>query len=170
VTTTAAAPSPGSLLLWEIATDGSGITATVDCRRFIGPEAHRFSFRLGSTLVGDAVSAHDVNHAGADLYLDPERSVTVALDDFGSSAASGETRLDVQTSAAGGAWASGSIYAGDDDMPDVAWDATDPVVTEGYPDVLVIPRGARIRARVDGIPTGGTAPSGATVVVEGYSR
>jgi hypothetical protein len=168
VTTTAAVPTPGALLLWEAVTDGSAITSIVDRRRFIGPEPVRFSLRLGSTLAADAVSGPEVNNTGADLYLDPERSITVALDDLGSSAASGETRIDLQTSAAGAAWA--SLYAGDNDMPDLAWDGTDPVVTEGFPDVLVIAKGARFRARVDAIPSGGTAPSGAVVVVEGYQR
>lgn len=164
-TTSAAPATVRDLLLYEVVTDGSGVTSVVDRRPFIGPRAARLAMRFGATLAVSNVSTVEVAADARDLLLDPERPLALALD--GAGATSGSTRVDVKYSVAGASYV--SIFPDTGSMPSIAYNAADPVVARACrPTVCRIPAGARLQSVVSAVP--GTAPTGATVVVLGWTR
>lgn len=159
------APRPRSLPLYEVDTVGGVVTAVHDLRGFVGAAPTPITLRLGAVLAEDLVSPVALVTGNRPLLLDPEFAAAVALDDTGDTLTAGESRIDVEYDPDGSGWE--SVF-GDGEMPSVPFDAV--TVRACSPTTCVIPAGSRIRARVDAIPTGTAAPSGATVILLGWSR
>lgn len=145
-------PADRSLLLYIFTTDGSGVTATVDRRKYVGNRTHVLEFNRAGTLAGSqaAYTAWPFTCLG---YVLPFGTF-IAVGSTGT--ASGATTVDVEQSAAGGAFT--TIYTDQTYRPSVAYNASNPGNASARPQVMAIQPGARLRAVVDAIP-GGTASS-----------
>jgi len=150
VSTTLEASDPQddrAIPLFKITTDGSGETAREDLRRWIGPPRQDLDFFIGGNLTtGD--KAYGVLPRGGYLML--PHPVEFAVQDNG---VTGQSRLDVQYSEAGGAWTT-LFTGGTGDMPTIAHDAADPIDINGKPEILAIPFNSRLRINMDDVPSG----------------
>jgi hypothetical protein len=169
VTTTATPPAPRALLLYEVDTDGSGVTAIRDRRIMVGPRSMRMVLAfLQEAMAEDDPSTLEMVDGNRDLLIDPEFPGAFALTDPGDTPTSGETRADLQFAAPGEAWA--SVFPDADSMPAVAWDADDPTASECQPTVCVIPARSRVRAVIDGVVTATSPPGGGAFILSGWVR
>jgi hypothetical protein len=150
ITTDGSKPTnnPRALLIYEATTDGSGVTALVDRRVFTGRmRVIRFEW-LGTLSTGDFRYA--TLPRLADSQIQPIISVVASI---GTNAGtSGNTTFDVDVE--DGSWA--TIFTDASLRPTIAWDDSPPVDLAAIPSVYQIPAGARVRAEVDGLPSGGT--------------
>ena len=153
-------PVDGSLMLWEATTNGSGVTAVVDRRRWLGGKQLQFS--ISGNLSASLASVHACVLTGPGCYIRPIRGVEVSVGTTGDT--SGATTVDVEYSNAGGAWTSIWPSAGTVDLrPSIAYNAANPLTT-AQPETILLQPGARLRAIVDAIP-GGTASANLAVTV-----
>ena len=144
-------PTDRSLLVYVFTTDGTGVTATQDRRKFTGNRAHVIEFnRAGSlTATNTAYSAWPLFCIG---YIMPILGVDLAVGTTGT--ASAATTCDVETSSAGGAWT--TVFTDQTYRPSVAYNASDPSTSAARPQVYRIEPRSRLRGVVDVIP-GGTS-------------
>ncbi|OHD17920.1 MAG: hypothetical protein A2Y38_13290 [Spirochaetes bacterium GWB1_59_5] len=165
ITTTAAAPTDRALLLWELVTDGSTVTSSVDRRLWLGPRLVPISFRWGATLAATQ-KQHAIWPEPRSGWIRALGGVVFGLDDQGSGTASGATTADLELSNAGAAFATVFTSQGTADRrPSIAYNASDPTDRDAVPEVYEIPAFARLRGEIDAIPGGGTAPTGAKMMV-----
>lgn len=164
VTTTADRPEPRALLLWELDTASGSVSAVRDRRRLIGLPPRRRLLFSGALAAGND-SSQEVVEGPLPLLLDPDRPATLALADLGSGNTSGQHRVDVQVLADDGTPT--SIYPDTGSMPQIAYNGTVPVTAISFPTTLVVAPGKRLRAHVSAIPAGGTAASGALLILGG---
>ncbi len=167
-TVTAAPPAPRSLLLYEVDTDGSGVTAIRDRRIMVGPRSMRMVLAFLQELAEGDPSTLEMVDGNRDLLLDPEFLGGVALTDPGDTPTAGETRADLQFAAPGEAWA--SVFPDADAMPAVAFDADDPTASECRPATCVIPARSRVRSVIDGVVTATSPPGGGAFILSGWIR
>lgn len=172
VTTTATPPATRAYLLYEVTTDGSGVTAVVDKREYIGPELVRVEWSIaGGLSAGDAIALYPGRRPG---YVPGPRSLLVAIGDNGSGNATGQTRFEVSRSDEAGGWQTlFSSKATDDRRPVISYNATEPVLEEYLEgggrilmEELQIPAMSRLRLQTDQpVAYNGTAPSDARAVL-----
>ncbi len=160
-TTSEVATTTGSLLLWEATTDGSGVTAVVDRRKWLGKD-YTVNLGISGNLSAALASLHAVLPSGNGWYVRPIRPVDLSVGTTGDT--SGSTVVDIEVSEAGGSWTSlypssatvdlrGSIVYNDANEVDNAQTET-----------MTIQAASRIRAKVTAIP-GGTASADLAVAV-----
>ena len=165
VTTDGSKPDPNALLIWEPTTASGVVTGTVDRRLFAPVEEREILISTGSPVaVNDERQSASVHNRPWCLL--PVVPVSLWLHDAGSGLSSGVTRVDIEYSDNGGSWT--SLFAADADMPQVAYNDSTLVDHSAKPTVVAIPARSRLRARVDAVPTGTTAPSGITVILKGW--
>ena len=144
VTSDGTSPQSGSVLLWEATTDGSGVTATRDLRRFAGGRVERVVFAWSGTL--SAAAERYGIAPQRDTYIVPIRGLRAALGDPGTG--TGQTAFDLEVD--DGGWAS---LAGTDRPPAIAQGAADPRDEDARPAAFAVPAGRRLRATVDEVPS-----------------
>jgi hypothetical protein len=135
--------------LWEVTTDGTGVTAVRDLRPLLPLRREvRLRFEVAGTLSGSSASVPQL--ITVPLRLAPFAPLRWCVGDTGGT--SGQTEIDLEVSAAGGgAWTSlGALGAA------LAYDATDPAAT-GLVETTTLAAGSRVRAVVGAVP--GTASS-----------
>jgi hypothetical protein len=162
VNQTGAAPVERALLLWEADTNGSGVTAVRDRREYLGRQVVVIQFQKSGTLAGGdyIYSVQPGNHAK--IIRPYPGSVVFAVGSLG--ATSGSTKLDIEKSVGGAAfaslWPSSGTYDG---RPDIAYNASDPASRASLPEEFDLEAGCRLRAKVVNVP--GTASSDLTGVL-----
>lgn len=167
--TTEDRPASRVMELWRVTTDASAETAREDRRQFIGAREVQV-FRAGTedVLAAADVIGHYYIPPGPGAWIRIPFGVFAALKDQGSSNTGGQTKFDLEYSESGGAWTTVFTSQGTaalDRRPDIAFDEANPVDHSALPEVVHIPGDSRLRAAVDEVPSGGTAPSGAVVIV-----
>jgi hypothetical protein len=138
--------------------DGAGVVSgsLVDWRSDGSPRAREISLALGGGLVVDQAAVATLPHG---LLVE---AVTFSISNPGAGTA-GSTVADLELWD-GAAWV--SLFAGDTGRrPTIPFGEEEP--TSAIPDTRVLPPGARIRARIAGLPTGGAAPNGCELLVQG---
>lgn len=160
-TLTEVAATDGALLIWEATTDGTGVTAVVDRRKWAS-KGRTVELGVSGNLSGALATLHANLPTGNGWYIRPVRGVEVSVGTTGDT--SGATTVDVEVSEAGGAWTSLYPSAGTVDLrPSIAYNASNPYTT-GQLETMTIQPGSRVRAVVDAIP-GGTASAGLAVTL-----
>jgi hypothetical protein len=140
------------MLLYQITTDGSGVTAVIDRRSFQGERIQRIDFEwLGEIVVDDWRYSHLQSWRGGQVL--PLLGIIAS---FGTqvvgSGLSGQTRWDVEVEISG-SWTT-LFTVGGDNQPEIAYDATDLRALAAIPELYAVPPNARIRAAPSEIPTG----------------
>jgi len=151
-TLTAEAPADRAVLLWEATTDGSGITASVDRRPFLGGRIVPITFMWNGTI-----STADYRYATLpgfrDAWILPVGGIIAS---FGTQAVGGSalsTVWDVEVNYASSTWT--SIFDTGSTPPAIAYDAAAPDLV----DVAAIAtrydltRLKGIRANISAVPT-----------------
>lgn len=154
--TTNGSPPAGtrSLLLAELTTDGAAnVTAFADRRRFIGHRIYLLRFEwLGVFAVDDYRYA--INPSDRPTYILPIRGLRAAVGTPGTG--SGNTQFLAESdNAFDNMFGNTLIDAGN--APEIAFASTDPRSLDAVAASHLIAPGARIRAWLDEIPTGGDA-------------
>jgi hypothetical protein len=164
VTIDGSRPVERALLLWTLVTDGSGVTTETDCRTWIGRGLHTLWLGTAGTLAASDYSDLPTLYPGRRAgFLRPVGGVQIGLDGTGTT--SGSTKVDVEYSAAGGAWTSIWPSSGTVDLrPTVAYNATDPTSRSAPIETYSVAAGSRFRSKVIAIP-GGADSSGLTVAL-----
>lgn len=148
-------------LYYVVTTDGSGITAVVDRRPWIGGPVVVLQLSKAGTLAAND-EVFGMLPSGQRALIRPVGGITVGLADDGGT--SGATLVDVFSKAQGGAFTTLFTSSGTDDQrPSIAYDATDPIDTSCAPEVLVLEPWSQLKAKVISVP--GTASSGLTVSI-----
>lgn len=166
VETDSTVPDPMALKIYELVTDGSGVTSEVDLREGVGGEIVPIVFNW--TTVADTTAAYAVQPRGRSVHLRPVRGCVFALHTNGSGNTTGITAVDVEKSVAGGAYVDlFTSNATDDRRPTVEHDDTDIVDRLALPEVTEIEPHALLRATIDRTEAyDGTAPAdGATLIL-----
>ena len=158
VTTTAVVPAARALLIWELTTDGSGVTGTVDKRKFLTRQGavQRLDFQFDATLVvGQKERVHFPSLR--DGVILPFIGISFALlDDPGSSAS---VILDINLRPPAGAFTTIFTSQGSEDRrPTFANGASPLDDRDSLPEVTDIPAYSVLEVEVDAI-TGGGAPT-----------
>lgn len=147
-------PENGAALLYRATTDGSGITALVDCRPWTAPNLYVMTLKAAGALSGGETD-FGVLPRTADAVLLPVGGVVMAMGDQGTT--SGANTADLNYSEGGAAFATIFTSQGSVDLrPSVAYDAADPVDSDARPEVLVFRGGTRFRLDVDAVAGAGT--------------
>ena len=158
-----ARPTDRSLLLYVMTTNGSGVTATVDRRTFIGRRLVTMSFEKSGTLAGTN-TVYAGWPSGSRGYILPLRGVFLALGSAGST--SGSTICDLEQSDAGASFTTiFTSYGSSDQRPTVAQGASNPTDSGARPEVYQIEPWSRWRGVVDAVP--GTASTDLALYVIG---
>lgn len=158
-----ARPNDRALLLYVFTTDGSGVTATVDRRNFVGRRLVTMSFSKSGTLAGTN-TVYAGWPSGSLGYILPIRGVFLALGSAGST--SGSTICDLEQSDAGASFTTiFTSQGGSDQRPTIAQGASDPTDSGARPEVYQIEPWSRWRGVVDAVP--GTASTDLALYVIG---
>lgn len=161
----AATPAPGSLLMHEAVTDGSGVTAHRDRRAFIGYNPGEAVFRWEGTV---ATASYRYAHVPGtrDAYVLPILGIVFSIGTQAVGAASGATTADVEyLDSDGTTWIS---LFDSGARPSIAYNATGLALVDRaiYPVRLVLPAGTLLRANLPALPAGGSAdPKDATLTL-----
>lgn len=148
-----ARPTDRSLLLYVMTTDGSGVTATVDRRVFIGRRLVTMTFSKSGTLAGTN-TVYSSWPSGSLGYILPLRGVFLALGSAGST--SGSTICDLEQSDAGAGFTTVfTSQGGSDQRPTIAQGTANAIDSGARPEVYAIQPWSRWRGVVDAVP--GTA-------------
>ena len=158
-------PTDRSLLLYEFTCDGTGVTAVVDRRKYIGNRLHVLKFEKDSTLAATN-AVYSSWPSGAYGYILPLVGVNLALGSIG--AVSGSTICDLEQSNAGAAFTTIFTSQGSSDQrPTIAYNAALPTDSGARPEVYLVQPWSRWKGIVDAIPgTASTDLSLSMVVVE----
>lgn len=140
------------LLLYQITTDGTGVTSVIDRRSFQGERIQRIDFEwLGEIVVDAWRYAHLQSRLGGQVL--PLHSIVAS---FGTqvvgSGLSGQTRWDIEVEKSGSFTTIFTV--GGDNQPEIAFDATDLRALNALPELYGVPPDARIRASPSEIPVG----------------
>lgn len=158
------APTDRSLLLYRFTTDGSGVTIARDCRSWIGRPVHHLRAGKAGTLAANDYSNIIVYTGRAPGRVRPVGGFQWSLGDNG--ATSGNTKLDVEVSDAGGAWTSLYPSSGTTDLrPTIAHDAADPTSETTTETGTIQPR-SRLRFKVISVPGTASSDLDAVLIVE----
>lgn len=149
----------GAELIWVLTTDASTVTASKDERSLKGRQVIPIAFHFSGPLSGQVVYAHwPYGVTGRLLGIRP---VSVSLlDAWGGT---GSTVFDLEESDAGGAWSS---YFPSAPTPDLrpTIDAADVSHHAAIPERIEVQPGARLRASIPTVPSGGSDPEVATMI------
>lgn len=143
------------ILLYEVTTDGSGVTGTVDFRSWTGIRPQLITFEwLGEAAVdfsvGDYRYAQLHSNFGGQIY--PILPIVAAVGtQVTGSGLSGSTKWVVEVERSG-SWV--DLFVSNASEPEIAFDATDLRSVAAIPETYDIPANARIRAKVDAVPSG----------------
>lgn len=143
------------ILLYKVTTDGSGVTDTVDLRSWTGirPQIITFEWLGEATVdfsVGDYRYAQLHSNFGGQIY--PLLPIVAAIGtQVTGSGLSGSTKFVVEVERSG-SWV--DLFVSNASEPEIAYDATDLRSTAAIPETYDIPANARIRAKVDAVPSG----------------
>jgi hypothetical protein len=163
ITTDGVAPTPRSLLLWEIVTTTS-IQSVVDRRHLLGFDSVELVFRFEGALAGgEKRSALLV--CGRPARLLPLSPVVAAIDVLSTDATGGQSRFGIKADdAAGGALA--SIMESGLSEPEIAFDSATSRSTDAIPATMTFPPLTLFEVEHFQELTGETDdPDGATVVL-----
>lgn len=160
-------PAERALPLWAGATASGDVTAARDLRPILGPPVEVVRFAFGVELAEDQVVCAMSSNA-VPAYLRLPEPVWASVNAHGTATA-GETVWDVEAWEEGG-WV--TLFPGAAGRPALAWDSETLVSTAARPTRLLIQPATLLRARVVTVPSGGSAPTGAEVIlfmeVSGY--
>ncbi len=145
-------PTNQPLLLYQITTDGTGVTAVIDRRSFQGERIQRIDFEwLGEIIVDDWRYATLHSLRGGQVL--PLLGIVAS---FGTqvvgSGLTGQTRWDVEVEISGSFTTLFTV--GGDNQPEIAFNATDLRALLARPELYDVPPNARIRASPSEIPVG----------------
>lgn len=153
-------PEARALPLYDVACDDSSITSVSDLRVYAVSRSSELSFLFDGTLAVDQVRYQ--HWSGPSTTVRVPNGLSLSL--FGAGTGTGgRTVIEVEMLPPGGAWSSLFPSSGTQDRrPSASYAASVSVLLDNFlPEVLVIPSGALLRARVVQVPSGGDAPSGA---------
>ena len=154
-------PEDMSQLIWEVTLASGVITVIRDCRQPIYPNPVNVTLYRQGTLAGAQVF-YGVLPSAASAYLLPISGVVAAVGDTGS--VSGSTKFDVLATDRNDTFT--TIYTSSgtqDERPDIAHDATEPVDTTSIPEVYFFHGHTRFRGLLVNVP--GTASVDGTIVL-----
>lgn len=144
--------SDRSLLLFEFTTDGTGVTAFVDRRKYIGNTIHAMQFEKSGVLAATN-TVYSAWPYGCYGYILPLNGVFMALGTDGTT--SGSTICDIEQSNAGASFTTIFTSQGSSDQrPTVAYNSSTQVDYGARPEVYLIQPWSRWRGVVDAIPGG----------------
>jgi len=151
-TLTVDAPADRAILLWEATTDGSGITASVDRRPFLGGRIVPITFRWDGTI-STADYRYATLHGLRDAWILPVGGIIAS---FGTQAVGGSalsTVWDVEVNYASSTWT--SIFDTGSTPPAIAYDAAAPDLVDvgAIATRWDLPRLKGIRANISAVPT-----------------
>lgn len=143
-----------ALLLAELDTDGSGVTAYRDRRVLAGGNALVLLIEFRGTLSTSAWG-YATSPWRKPSWLDPFEPIVASIAVQTTDHTTGATRFDVQV-LRGSTWT--SFFAADADKPQIAHNAAADALlaTDIVPDRYDLPAHAQIRAKPDDLPTGGS--------------
>lgn len=157
--------------IFELTTDGSGVTSSRDLRRFagFGHELVTLTIRIDGPLAASGGAADNVVGTilptGRDAQLLPLVGAVCLLDTVGAGS-SGSTIIDLEYANPGDAFATMFTSQGTDDRRfTFAFDATVLHAVATLPEVVQFEGFCRFRAVVDAVPSGGAAPAGVTIIL-----
>lgn len=154
-------PESMSQLLYEVTTSAGAITVVVDCRQFIYPNPVEVTLTLQGTLAATNVF-YGVLPTLAQAYLLPIGGIIAAVGDRGGT--SGSTKFDIFATDRNDTYTTLFTSSGtQDERPDIAYNAAEPVDTDSVPEVLSFHGGARFKGYVVQVP--GTASVGASITL-----
>ena len=141
-----------ALILAELDTDGSGVTAFRDRRVISGAHAHATHFELRGDLDTTTYAYATLPNAKA-AWLDPLRPILAGIGTQGDHS-TGSTLFDVQVRRAG---TYTTLFADTADMPTIAYNAGTAALIDSsvIPDRYDLPPFAEIRVKCNTLPTGG---------------
>src|SRR5690606_37450514 len=139
------------LLLYEIDTDGSGVVAVRDRRRFSGVELRQVEFRWDGEAVVEEWR-YATFHGPREGQILPVRGVLASCGDIGDGS-TGELAFEVEVEREG-VWE--SLFPDQSTWPVIENGATELTTDSAVPETWTIPAGARIRAQPETFPSGGS--------------
>ena len=155
-------PTDRSLLLYEFTCDGSGVTATVDRRVFVGRRLITMTFEKAGTI-GAGNTIFSSWPSGASGYILPLFGIVMSLGGAGTT--SGSTIADVNQAATTTYTTVFTSQGTSDQRPTLAFGTSNYSDSGARPEVYAISAWSRWRVDVDAVT--GTAPTDITVHVIG---
>ena len=155
VTTVAESPVDRAILLWEATTDGSGVTATVDRRPYLGGRIYPITFRWDGTI-----STADYRYATVpvlrDGWIHPLAGIVASFGTQAVGGTAGATIWDVEVNYASSTWT--SIFDTGATDPQIAYDAAAPDMVDvaALATRWDVARLKGIRANIATVPTSTT--------------
>lgn len=146
-------PMTRSQLLYEVTVASGVVTEVVDCRHFLYPNPVEVHLYRQGTLAGAQVF-YGVLPTASQAYLLPIGGIVAAVGDRGG--ASGSTLFDVFATDRDNTYVTLFTDSGtQEERPEIAYNATNPIDTGSIPQVLSFHGGARFKGSVVSVP--GTA-------------
>ena len=168
-TSTSARPddNPQALLLYRVTTSGGAVTATQDCRRWIGGRIVPVTMQWVSSVDDEDYSLVTHYANGRSGFLLPVAPVVADVDDLGTGGASGSFKFDVEMSDSGGAFTTIFTSSGTvDRRASIAYNSSTLRDVSAVPEGVEVPPYARFRGRCKEVPGSiSVAPAGARVTV-----
>jgi hypothetical protein len=152
ITETDQPPASKALLMHEFTTNGSGVTASVDRRHWIGDGVDRLNLVIGGggEIVDDG-SAYALTPPMRKSYILPwPNHVRLAMGTQAAGASSGSTSVDLERDVAG----TFTSVLDASNLPAIAHDATDLVVEDVVCATYELAPDVRLRSRVETVPSG----------------
>jgi len=164
VTQSTTKPQPLAELLYDVDTDGSGVTAVRDRRRFL-PEPTDIPLTFAAVLVLNNYSLMADLPRERRWFLIPVNPVRAFIDDDGTGAASGSHKFDVFRSVDGAAEATIYTSSGTNDQrPAIAYNEATLRDVDSLPEVLELSAYSQLRAKYVAQPGSiSVLPAGARV-------
>lgn len=163
-TLAATPPDSRALPIWEVTSDGVGVTSTTDLRTYLAPLQNELRFDVNEAPV--AQTRVWLNASLRDFHI-RHGGVRFALHDGDPSALGNGSlvwRVDLGITVPGGTLT--TIYtSGDTEKPTIQFDATLNVAPNSVEEIYVVPAGALLTMTVDAVPA--TPGAGLSVSVLG---
>lgn len=154
-------PESMSQLIYELTTSAGAITAVRDCRQFVYPDPIEVTLSLQGTLAGTNVFYGHLPTL-SQAYLLPIGGIIASVGDRGGT--SGSTKFDIFSTDRNDTYTTlFTSFASQDERPDIAYNAAEPVDFDAVPEVYSFSGGTRFKGYVVQIP--GTASVGATITL-----
>jgi hypothetical protein len=152
ITETDQPPASKALLMHEFTTNGSGVTASVDRRHWVGDGVDRLNLVIGGggEIVDDG-AAYALTPPMRNSYILPwPNHVRLAMGTQAAGASSGATSVELERDVAG----TFTSVLDASNLPAIAHDATDLVVEDVVCSTYELAPDVRLRARVETVPSG----------------
>jgi hypothetical protein len=152
ITETDQPPNSKALLMHEFTTNGSGVTASVDRRHWVGDGVDRLNLVIGGGgEVVDDGAAYALTPPLRNSYIIPwPNQVRLAMGTQAAGASSGSTSVELERDVAG----TFTSVLNASNLPAIAFDATDLVVEDVVCATYELAPDVRLRARVETVPSG----------------